>query len=109
MFTLLVYHHANLTMEEVLCTLQMLSRLDISKQAHRYDRWFASVEQGLNGNDRKAMCNVRHISLTDSRQFETLCRIYCYCMEAINLYLNTFLRGRYTYERPRNDMVISVV
>uniref|UniRef100_M4C5Y2 ubiquitinyl hydrolase 1 n=1 Tax=Hyaloperonospora arabidopsidis (strain Emoy2) TaxID=559515 RepID=M4C5Y2_HYAAE len=48
-----------------------------------------------------ALCNVRHISLADSRQFETLCRVYKYCMEAINFYLNTCVFPNDTQQYPQ--------
>ncbi|CAI5741646.1 unnamed protein product [Hyaloperonospora brassicae] len=99
--TLLGYYHAGLTKEEVRCTFQKLLRLDISEQEHQYDRWFASVEPGLNSNDREALHDVRHVSLADSRQFETLCRVYQYCMEAINFYLNTCVFPNDTQQYPQ--------
>uniref|UniRef100_A0AAV1V4W0 ubiquitinyl hydrolase 1 n=1 Tax=Peronospora matthiolae TaxID=2874970 RepID=A0AAV1V4W0_9STRA len=99
--TLLGYYHGGLTKEEVRDAFKVLLRLDISEQEHQYDRWFVSVEPGLTDTDRVALCNVRHISLADSRQFETLCRVYKYCMEAINFFLNTCVFPNDTQQYPQ--------
>ncbi|EGZ11162.1 hypothetical protein PHYSODRAFT_337908 [Phytophthora sojae] len=48
-----------------------------------------SVKSRLNVEEQKALCDVHHVSLADARQFETLCRVYKFCMGAINFYLNT--------------------
>ncbi|ETK77423.1 hypothetical protein L915_16303 [Phytophthora nicotianae] len=99
--TLLGYYHRGLTNEEVRSTFQMLLRLDISEQQQQYDQWFRSVKMGLNAEDRKALCDVRHISLADDRQFETLCNVYRFCMEAINFYLNTCVFPNDTQQYPQ--------
>ncbi|CAI5705089.1 unnamed protein product [Peronospora farinosa] len=99
--TLLGYYHSGLTNEEVRSTFRMLLRLDISEQNQQYDRWFATVEPGLNDDDRTALSDVRHVSLADARQFETLCRVYKFCIEAINFYLNTCVFPNDTQQYPQ--------
>ncbi|UIZ28931.1 hypothetical protein KXD40_007205 [Peronospora effusa] len=99
--TLLGYYHCGLTNEEVRSTFRMLLRLDISEQSQQYDRWFASVTPGLNDDDRAALSDVRHVSLADARQFKTLCRVYKFCMEAINFYLNTCVFPNDTQQYPQ--------
>ncbi|KAE9035103.1 hypothetical protein PR002_g7757 [Phytophthora rubi] len=99
--TLLGYYHNGLTDEEVGNTFRMLLRLDISEQRQKYCQWYASVEGGLDSEDQKTLCDVRHISLSDARQFATLCRVYKFCMEAINFYLNTCVFPRDTQQYPQ--------
>ncbi|KAF1783817.1 Protein of unknown function DUF3645 [Phytophthora cactorum] len=60
--TLLGYYHRGLSNEEVRSTFQMLLRLDISEQQQQYDQWFKS-QSGLSDEVRRALCDVRHISL----------------------------------------------
>ncbi|CAI5746922.1 unnamed protein product [Peronospora destructor] len=100
--TLLGYYHSGLTNEEVRSTFRMLLRLDISEQNQQYKRWFATVEPGLNDDDWTALSDVRHVSLADARQFETLCRVYKFCMEAINFYLNTCVFPNDTQQYPQH-------
>ncbi|KAL4150964.1 hypothetical protein PRNP1_010350 [Phytophthora ramorum] len=99
--TLLGYYHSGLTNVEVRNVFRMLLRLDISEQHQQYDRWYSSVELGLNEEDRKALCDVRHISLADAQQFKTLCRVYEFCVEAINFYLNTCVFPKDTQQYPQ--------
>ncbi|KAG6975154.1 hypothetical protein JG688_00002681 [Phytophthora aleatoria] len=99
--TLLGYYHRGLTNEEVRSTFQMLLRLDISEQRQQYSQWFESVKAGLSDENRKALGDVRHISLADARQFETLYKAYTFCMEAINFYLNTCVFPRDTAQYPQ--------
>ncbi|KAG3165355.1 hypothetical protein PI124_g15199 [Phytophthora idaei] len=79
----------------------MLLRLDISEQRQQYSQWFESVKAGLSDENRKALGDVRHISLADARQFETLYKAYTFCMEAINFYLNTCVFPRDTAQYPQ--------
>ncbi|OWZ16492.1 hypothetical protein PHMEG_0009705 [Phytophthora megakarya] len=99
--TLLGYYHGGLTDEEVRTAFRLLLRLDISDQHQQYDQWFKSVESGLSEETRKTLCDVRHISLTDTRQFELLCRVYKFCMGAINFYLNTSVFPKDTQQYPQ--------
>ncbi|EGZ11143.1 hypothetical protein PHYSODRAFT_520653 [Phytophthora sojae] len=99
--TLLGYYHSGLTDKEVGITFRMLLRLDISEQRQKYSQWFASIEGGLSAEKQKALCDVRHVSLSDARQFGTLCRVYKFCMEAINFYLNTCVFARDTQQYPQ--------
>ncbi|KAI9918934.1 hypothetical protein PsorP6_011514 [Peronosclerospora sorghi] len=99
--TLLAYYHNGLTHDEVQSTFERLLRLDISKQEHEYSRWFESVKIRLTAEEHAALCNVRHLSLADTRQLEMLCRVYSFCMEAINFYLNTCVFPRDTQQYPQ--------
>ncbi|KAE8895661.1 hypothetical protein PF003_g20236 [Phytophthora fragariae] len=99
--TLLGYYHNGLTDEEVGNTFRMLLRLDISEQRQKYSQWYASVEGGLDSEDQKTLCDVRHISLSDARQFASLCRVFKFCMEAINFYLNTCVFPKDTQQYPQ--------
>ncbi|CAH0519298.1 unnamed protein product [Peronospora belbahrii] len=99
--TLLAYYHNGMTKEEIKQTFQLLLRLDISEQNRQYNRWFDSVKLGLNNDDRMALSDVRHISLADARQFEMLYRVYKFCMEAINFYLNTCVFPNDTQQYPQ--------
>lgn len=99
--TLLGYYHRGLTDEEVREAFEKLLRLDISEQEHQHGRWFSSVEPGLDVETRKALCDVRHISLTDARQFETLCEVFRLCMETINFFLNTCVFPKDTQQYPQ--------
>ncbi|KAG6583091.1 uncharacterized protein IUM83_06183 [Phytophthora cinnamomi] len=99
--TLLGYYHNGLTDEEVRNTFRMLLRLDISEQQQKYNQWYASVEDGLSLEDQKTLCDVRHVSLSDTRQFRILCRSYKFCMEAINFYLNTCVFPKDTQQYPQ--------
>ncbi|KAG3026700.1 hypothetical protein PC121_g3879 [Phytophthora cactorum] len=99
--TLLGYYHRGLSNEEVRSTFQMLLRLDTSEQQQQYDQWFKIVKSGLSDEVRRALCDVRHISLDDARQFETLCKVYNFCMEAINFYLNTCVFPKDTQQYPQ--------
>ncbi|KAK1946350.1 hypothetical protein P3T76_001903 [Phytophthora citrophthora] len=101
MLTLLGYYHGGLRNEEIRSAFMMLLRLDISEQHQVYDRWYTSVKVGLSVEGRVALCDVRHISITDTRQFETLCRVYRFCMEAINFYLNTCVFPKDTQQYPQ--------
>ncbi|KAG6972331.1 hypothetical protein JG687_00001494, partial [Phytophthora cactorum] len=42
-----------------------------------------------------------HHNLDDARQFETLCKVYNFCMEAINFYLNTCVFPKDTQQYPQ--------
>ncbi|KAE9037067.1 hypothetical protein PR001_g7199 [Phytophthora rubi] len=99
--TLLGYYHNGLSDDEVKEAVRMLLRLDISEQSKRYGQWFSSVESGLGDEDKKTLSDVRHISLSDARQFATLCRVYKFCMETINFYLNTCVFPRDTQQYPQ--------
>ncbi|POM69331.1 Hypothetical protein PHPALM_14391 [Phytophthora palmivora] len=87
--TLLGYYHGGLTEDEIRTAFRLLLRLDTSEQHQQYDQWYKSVEPGLSEEEGKTLCDVRHISLADARQLETLCRVYKFCMETINFFLNT--------------------
>ncbi|KAF4128787.1 putative polycystin-1, partial [Phytophthora infestans] len=90
-----------LTNEELRSTFQTLLRLDISEQQQLYDQWFKRVKSGLSGEHRKALRDVRHISLADARQFEALCQVYRFSMGAINFYLNTCVFPKDTQQYPQ--------
>ncbi|EEY58354.1 uncharacterized protein PITG_01010 [Phytophthora infestans T30-4] len=99
--TLLGYYHRGLTNEETRRTFQMLLRLDTSEQRQQYSQWFSSVKSGLDDETRNALGDVRHISLADTRQFESLCNAYKFCIDAINFYLNTCVFPRDTTQYPQ--------
>ncbi|KAE9317256.1 hypothetical protein PF008_g18790 [Phytophthora fragariae] len=99
--TLLGYYHGGLTDDEVRSAFRMLLRLDISEQEQQYNRWYSGVQSRLNAEERKALCDVRHVSLADARQFETLCRVYKFCMEMINFYFNTCVFPKDTQQYPQ--------
>ncbi|OWZ17142.1 hypothetical protein PHMEG_0008957 [Phytophthora megakarya] len=99
--TLLGYYHGGLNDEEVRTAFSMLLHLDISEQEQQYNMWFTSVKQGLSDTDKKTLCDVYHISLDDKRQLETLCRVYKFCMEAINFYLNKCVFPQDTQQYPQ--------
>ncbi|KAE9345832.1 hypothetical protein PR003_g7734 [Phytophthora rubi] len=99
--TLLGYYHGGLTDDEVRSAFRMLLRLDISEQEQQYNRWYSGVQSRLNAEERKALCDVRHVSLADARQFETLCRVYKFYMEMINFYLNTCVFPKDTQQYPQ--------
>ncbi|KAI9910353.1 hypothetical protein PsorP6_010208 [Peronosclerospora sorghi] len=99
--TLLGYYHSGLTSDEVQSTFEMLLCLNISEQDHEYNRWFGSVKSCLVAEDQAALCDVRHISLVDTRQVELLCRVYSFCMETINFYLNTCVFPKDTQQYPQ--------
>ncbi|OWZ16495.1 LOW QUALITY PROTEIN: hypothetical protein PHMEG_0009708 [Phytophthora megakarya] len=92
--------YLDITME-VSLTRKLLLRLDISEQHQQYDQWYESVKSSLSEENRKTLCDVRHISLTDTRQFELLCRFYKFCMGAINFYLNTCVFPKDTQQYPQ--------
>nr|KAE8935407.1 hypothetical protein PF009_g14649 [Phytophthora fragariae] len=75
--------------------------VEMLEQSKRYGQWFSSVESGLGDEDKKTLSDVRHISLSDARQFATLCRVYKFCMETINFYLNTCVFPRDTQQYPQ--------
>ncbi|KAG3254610.1 hypothetical protein PI124_g827 [Phytophthora idaei] len=100
--TLLGYYHRGLSDKEVQLTFEKLLRLDISEQVHQYDRWYASAKpDSKNTEIRKTLCDVRHISLTDARQFKTLCNVFRFCMETINFFLNTDVFPKDTQQYPQ--------
>ncbi|KAF1791212.1 Protein of unknown function DUF3638 [Phytophthora cactorum] len=83
-------------------TFVLFSRYwDIIIERQQYSQWFESVKAGLSDENRKALGDVRHISLADARQFETLYKAYTFCMEAINFYLNTCVFPRDTAQYPQ--------
>ncbi|KAI9907394.1 hypothetical protein PsorP6_003621 [Peronosclerospora sorghi] len=63
-------------------------------------RWFESVKAQLNADELSALGDVSHISLADARQFEMFCRVYSFCMEKINFYLNTCVFPKDTQQYP---------
>ncbi|KAI9996430.1 hypothetical protein PInf_014153 [Phytophthora infestans] len=67
----------------------------------QYSQWFSSVKSGLDDETRNALGDVRHISLADTRQFESLCNAYKFCIDAINFYLNTCVFPRDTTQYPQ--------
>ncbi|POM80583.1 Hypothetical protein PHPALM_1559 [Phytophthora palmivora] len=67
--TLLGYYHDCLTEDEVAFAVGYVG------QHQQYDQWYKSVEPGLSEEEGKTLCDVRHISLADARQLETLCRV----------------------------------
>ncbi|KAF1773425.1 Protein of unknown function DUF3645 [Phytophthora cactorum] len=100
--TLLGYYHRGLSDKEVQLTFEKLLRLDISEQVHQYGRWYASAKpDSKNAEIRKTLCDVRHISLTDARQFKTLCNVFRFCMETINFFLNTDVFPKDTQQYPQ--------
>ncbi|GMF14764.1 unnamed protein product [Phytophthora lilii] len=99
--TLLGYYHGGLADEETRNAFKMLLRLDISEQDQLYGRWYDSVKGGLDDDDKNALKDVRHISLADARQFEILCKVYKFCMETINFYLNTCVFPKDTQQYPQ--------
>ncbi|GMF56711.1 unnamed protein product [Phytophthora fragariaefolia] len=99
--TLLGYYHGGLASDEIRSAFRVLLRLDISEQHQQYDRWYTSVKSGLDAEERKTLCDVRHISLADAQQFEMLCRVYKFCMEAINFYLNSCVFPKDTQQYPQ--------
>ncbi|KAG3193069.1 hypothetical protein C6341_g343 [Phytophthora cactorum] len=83
-------------------TFVLFSRYwDIIIERQQYSQWFESVKAGLSDENRKALGDVRHISLADARQFGTLYKAYTFCMEAINFYLNTCVFPRDTAQYPQ--------
>ncbi|KAG1697926.1 hypothetical protein DVH05_015410 [Phytophthora capsici] len=101
MLTFLGYYHGGLRNEELKNAFDVLLQLDKSEQQYLYDQWFTSVKVGLSVEDQKALCDVRHISLADTRQFETLCRVYRFCMEVINFYLSSCVFPKDTQQYPQ--------
>eukprot|EP00644_Phytophthora_capsici_P009382 jgi/Phyca11/543907/estExt2_Genewise1Plus.C_PHYCAscaffold_130295 len=101
MLTFLGYYHGGLRNEEIRNAFDVLLQLDKSEQQYLYDQWFTSVKVGLSVEDQKALCDVRHISLADTRQFKTLCRVYRFCMEVVNFYLSTCVFPKDTQQYPQ--------
>ncbi|TDH71197.1 hypothetical protein CCR75_002704 [Bremia lactucae] len=99
--TVLGYYHRGLQEEEVRSTFNRLLRLDISEQQREYNHWFKSVESSVGDEVRKALNDVRHISLADIVQFDLLVNTYKFCMEAINFYLNTCVFPKDTQQYPK--------
>lgn len=103
--TLLAYYHAGLRDNEVHETFSALLRLDASEQVRRYGQWFASVsavgQTSLTAEERATLNDVHHLSLSDTRQFSLVCRVFRFCMETINFFLNTIVFPRETQQYPQ--------